>query len=155
MKFPIAGVITLLILVTFQPGAAQTSPGQPHGTSAGGGNIEQLPEIVVSASRVPQQAKAVGSSVTVITAKEIERKQVRGVSDLLRDVPGVAVHRSGTVGTLTAVRLRGAEYGHALVIIDGVIRCRRSRNTPPAETLARQIERFDDFRRIYNNERPA
>ena len=26
--------------------------------------------------------------------------------------------------------------------------------SPPAETLARQIERFDDFRRIYNNERP-
>ncbi len=149
MKFPIAGVVTLLILFTVQPGAAQTSPDRPPETSAAGGDIEQLPEIVVSASRVPLRAKAVGSSVTVITAEEIERKQVRVVSDLLREVPGVAVHRSGTAGTLTAVRLRGAEHGHTLVIIDGV-----KVNDPSssgaifnfADLLAADIERIEVLR---------
>ena len=149
MKFPIAGVITLLILFTVQPGAAQTSPGQPPEAAAADENVEQLPEIVVSASRVPLQAKAVGSSVTVITAEEIERKQVRVVSDLLREVPGVAVHRSGTAGTLTAVRLRGAEHGHTLVIIDGV-----KVNDPSssgaifnfADLLAADIERIEVLR---------
>ena len=149
MKFPIAGAITLLILFTVQPGAAQTSSGQPPETSAAGGNIEQLPEIVVSASRVPLRAEAVGSSVTVITAEEIERKQVRAVSDLLREVPGVAVHRSGTAGTLTAVRLRGTEHGHTLVIIDGV-----KVNDPSssgaifnfADLLAADIERIEVLR---------
>lgn len=149
MKFPIAGVITLLILFTVQPGAAQTSTGKSPATPATGDVVEQLPEIVVSASRVPQQTKAVGSSVTVITAEEIERKQVRAVSDLLREVPGVAVHRSGTAGTLTAVRLRGTEHGHTLVIIDGV-----KVNDPSssgaifnfADLLAADIERIEVLR---------
>ena len=149
MKFPIAGVTTLLILFTVQPGVAQTSPGQPPAAAAAGENVEQLPEIVVSASRVPLQAKAVGSSVTVITAEEIERKQVRVVSDLLREVPGVAVHRSGTAGTLTAVRLRGAEHGHTLVVIDGV-----KVNDPSssgaifnfADLMAADIERIEVLR---------
>ncbi len=139
MKFLTAGVITLFILLTSQPGAAQSR------TDA----IEELPEIVVSASRVPLQAKAVGSSVTVITAAEIERKQARVVSDLLREVPGIAVHRSGTAGTLTAVRMRGSEHGHTLVIIDGV-----KVNDPSnagatfnfADLLAADIERIEVLR---------
>ena len=79
-----------------------------------------LPEIVVSATMVPTASQAVGSAVTVITAEEIERKQVRVLSDVLREVPGLAVNRSGTVGTLTQVRIRGAEGNHTLVIIDGI-----------------------------------
>lgn len=153
MKFLIPGVVTLFILLTFQPGAAQSptgnTPETPAETTAAGKTIEQLPEIVVSASRVPLQARAVGSAVTVITAEEIERKQVRVVSDLLRDVPGIAVHRSGTVGTLTAVRIRGSEQGHTLVIIDGV-----KVNDPStsgatfnfADLLAADIERIEVLR---------
>ena len=113
MKFLTAGVITLFISVTLQPGAAQSQSSDTPKTPAVGEAIEQLPEIVVSASRVPLEAKAVGSSVTVITAEEIERKQARVVSDLLREVPGVAVHRSGTVGTLdrrTDTRLRARAH---------------------------------------------
>lgn len=124
MKFLITGVLTLSLILTVQPGAAQSPPGSTSETPAEPAvareDVEQLPEIVVSASRVPLQAKAVGSAVTVITAEEIERKQARVVSDLLREVPGIAVHRSGPPGTQTAVRIRGGEAGHTLVIIDGV-----------------------------------
>ena len=124
MKFLTTGVLTLSLILISQPGAAQSPPGAASETPAEPAdarqNVEQLPEIVVSASRVPLEAKAVGSSVTVITAEEIERKQVRVLSDLLRDVPGVAVHRSGTMGTLTSVRIRGSEHGHTLVLIDSV-----------------------------------
>ena len=149
MKFLNAGVITLFISLTLQPGAARSQSSDTPKTPAAGEAIEQLPEIVVSASRVPQQAKAVGSSVTVITAEEIERKQARVVSDLLREVPGVAVHRSGTMGTLTAVRIRGSEHGHTLVIIDGV-----KVNDPSnagatfdfADLLAADIERIEILR---------
>ena len=149
MKFLTAGVITLFISLTLQPGAARSQSSDTPKTPAADEAIEQLPEIVVSASRVPQQAKAVGSSVTVITAEEIERKQARVVSDLLRQVPGVAVHRSGTMGTLTAVRIRGSEHGHTLVIIDGV-----KVNDPSnsgatfdfADLLAADIERIEILR---------
>lgn len=148
MKLLGPGVITLYILMTLQTGAAQ-APRNTFAPLTTGENIEQLPEIVVSASRVPIEAKAVGSSVTVITADEIERKQVRAVSDLLREVPGIAVHRSGTMGALTAVRIRGADSDHTLVIIDGV-----EMNDPSninatfdfADLLAADIERIEILR---------
>ncbi len=82
--------------------------------------VERLPDVVVSASRVPVPAQEVGSAVTVITAEDLARKQVRLVSDVLREVPGVAVSRSGNIGSFTQVRIRGAEGNQTLVIIDGV-----------------------------------
>lgn len=45
-----------------------------------------------------------------------------------------AQHSAGET-MLDSVRL-GDLPGVSMVIIDGVIRCRRSRNTPPAETMA-------------------
>ncbi len=82
--------------------------------------VERLPEVVVSASRVPLPAEQVGSAVTVITGAELERQQIRIVSDALRKVPGVAVSRFGPPGTFTQARIRGAEANQTLVIIDGV-----------------------------------
>lgn len=82
--------------------------------------VQQHPEVVVSASRVPLPAKEIGSAVTVITQEELKHRQVRIVSDVLRDVPGVAVSRSGPVGALTQVRIRGAEANQTLVLIDGI-----------------------------------
>ncbi|WP_174291423.1 TonB-dependent receptor [Sphingomonas bacterium] len=79
-------------------------------------------EIVVTATR---SGKAInrdllGSSISVITGQAMEDRQIRIVSDVLRDVPGVAVNRTGAVGNLTQVRIRGAEGNHVLVIIDGI-----------------------------------
>ena len=47
----------------------------------------------------------------------LELRQTRAVSDVLRDVPGVAVSR---VAGQTQVRLRGTEANHVLVLIDGI-----------------------------------
>lgn len=61
-----------------------------------------------------------GSSITVIDSEEMRNRQVRVVSDVLRDVPGVSVGRAGAVGNLTQVRIRGSEANHVLVLVDGV-----------------------------------
>jgi vitamin B12 transporter len=79
-----------------------------------------VPTVVVTATRYPVDVATVGSSITVITAEDLQQQQTRFVSDILREVPGLAVNRSGTFGTLTQVRIRGAEGNHTLVIIDGV-----------------------------------
>lgn len=84
------------------------------------GEVFILPETVVSASYVPVRSQEIGSSVSVVTEEELERRQTRFVSDVLRDVPGISVSRSGPGGTLTQVRIRGAEANHTLVLIDGV-----------------------------------
>jgi vitamin B12 transporter len=77
-------------------------------------------DIVVTATGVAQPADQVGQAITVITRDDIERRQTVSVSDLLATTPGVTVTRNGGIGTLTAVRLRGAEGDQTLTIIDGV-----------------------------------
>lgn len=79
-----------------------------------------LPDTVVSASREPLPASRVGSAVTVITRSDIEARQALTAADLLRDVPGVTLGRSGSFGGQTDVRIRGAESNHTLVLIDGI-----------------------------------
>lgn len=79
-----------------------------------------LPEIVVSASRIALPAERVGSAVSVVTATEMKRRGQQFVSDVLRDVPGLAVSRTGAPGAQTAIRIRGAEANHTLVVIDGI-----------------------------------
>lgn len=78
--------------------------------------------IVVTATRsgdaIP--ASLLGSSVTVLDPKTIEQRQTRVVSDILRDVPGVAVSRTGAIGGQTQIRIRGSEANHVLVFIDGI-----------------------------------
>lgn len=146
MKLSIPGCIALLVLSAFQAGAADPPPKDTP--PAAHETVEQLPEIVVSASRVPLEARKVGSAVTVITAEEIERKQVRAVSDVLREVPGIAISRAGGVGTFTQARIRGAEGNHTLVILDGV-----EVNDPSADSefhfddlLAADVERIEVLR---------
>ena len=100
-----------------QPILAQESDLQDGGLQ---GSVLRVPEVVVSASRVPLPSTAVGSAVTVITGEELENKQSRFVADVLREVPGVAVNRTGGFGGVTQVRIRGAEANHTLVLIDGM-----------------------------------
>jgi vitamin B12 transporter len=77
--------------------------------------------VIVTASRLGGvRTDLLGSSVTVLEPIELERRQTQIVSDVLRDVPGVAVSRAGPVGQLTQVRIRGAEGNHTLVMIDGI-----------------------------------
>src|SRR6185503_10816262 len=83
---------------------------------------EAPPErVVVTASLLGGvRTDLLGSSATIIEPIDIENRQVRIVSDVLRDVPGVAVNRLGPVGQFTQVRLRGAEGNHTLTLIDGI-----------------------------------
>lgn len=62
----------------------------------------------------------VTSSVSVLTQDDLAVRFSPNPADQLRAVPGVAVSRSGSVGGLTQVRLRGAEANHTLVLFEGI-----------------------------------
>lgn len=79
-----------------------------------------IPQIVVSASQAPTEASKVGAAVTVVSGAELRAKGVTTVADALRFVPGVQVTATGSPGTVTQVRIRGAEANHLMVLIDGV-----------------------------------
>jgi vitamin B12 transporter len=81
---------------------------------------ETVDQIIVTAARTPVLVEQVGNATTVISRAEIDRRQARYVTDLLRAVPGFSVAHSGVAGSQTQVRVRGAEANHVLVLIDGV-----------------------------------
>lgn len=76
--------------------------------------------ITVTASRTAVAVEDIGSSITLIDRDEIEQRQSPLLGDLLRGVPGLAMSRSGSTGSVTQARLRGAEANQVLVLIDGV-----------------------------------
>lgn len=79
-----------------------------------------LGAVVVTATKTETPITEVGTSVSVITAEEIQKAQKRTILEVLRDIPGVAVMQNSTFGGTTAVYLRGAKPGQTLVLIDGI-----------------------------------
>lgn len=79
-----------------------------------------LPETVVTATRTETPSRQIGSAITVVTGEELQLRQIRFVSDGLRQVPGLAVNRTSGFGSSTDVRIRGAEANQTLVLLDGV-----------------------------------
>lgn len=106
--------LTLAALLASASAFAQALPGD---TAA-----DEADPIIVTGTRALDGTPAdlLGSSYTLLGAEDLENRQTRVVSDILRDVPGVAVSRSGGVGGFTQVRLRGTEANHTLVLIDGI-----------------------------------
>lgn len=80
----------------------------------------ELDKIIVSATKMEQYQAEIGSSTTVVTAKEIQKKGEISVLEVLRDIPAVTVVQTGGFGGLTSIYLRGSKPGHTLVLIDGI-----------------------------------
>ena len=79
--------------------------------------------IVVTATRAETPVSKVGSSVTVIDDKEIERSQENFVSELLAQVPGVSFSRNGGVGTLLRPSAKsGRGFSHQVTIARALCR---------------------------------
>ena len=82
--------------------------------------LRHHPVAVRSAPTAPRPCNQVASSVTVITAQEIETKQERNLPDVLRDVPGLNLIQTGGPGGTTSIFIRGANSDQTKVLIDGI-----------------------------------
>jgi vitamin B12 transporter len=81
---------------------------------------DKLGTVVVTANRAPVPLDETLAAVTVLTREDIERSQAPDLLTLLARQPGVDVARTGGPGQASTVFLRGANSGHALVLVDGV-----------------------------------
>ena len=77
-------------------------------------------QIVITASRSPEQEAQSAASAAIIDQPRIERLGDPLVPSLLRLTPSIAVATSGPAGSLTEVRIRGAEANHSIVFVDGI-----------------------------------
>ena len=95
----------------FLPHPVQASPGDD--------DVDPLDEVVVTATRLPAIVTDTPGA-RVIDRQAIERRGAVFAADVLSDVPGLSVVRSGAFGGVAQVRMRGASPGKTLVLIDGV-----------------------------------
>lgn len=101
-------VILFLTIILFSiPSFAQQSPAYSQ-------------QIVVTASSTEETLEETPASVTVIDNEEIERRAARDVEEVLREVPGLTLIRSGSRGKATSLFTRGGESNHTLVLWNGV-----------------------------------
>jgi len=77
-------------------------------------------ETVITPTRTKQPLKNIGSSVSVITRKDIENSKAPLLLDVLRQVPGLEVTRTQGIGGTTSLFIRGASAAQTLVFVDGV-----------------------------------
>ncbi|MDO1559049.1 TonB-dependent receptor [Brevundimonas sp. 2R-24] len=75
-------------------------------------------EIIVTATRLPAVALDTPGA-RVIDEDDIQRRGAVFAADVLADVPGLSVYRSGP-GGVTSVRMRGAGQDKSLILVDGV-----------------------------------
>jgi vitamin B12 transporter len=84
-------------------------------------NVAPVQEtVVVSATRTEAPSGQLASGVTVFDAADIDRLQSPELADLLRDAPGTTVVRSGGLGNITSLFVRGGESNYNKVLLDGI-----------------------------------
>jgi vitamin B12 transporter len=111
MRRTLFSTIALAALAPAAPMLAQTA-GPVAAVAVG--------EIVITANRAPERIERVGQAITVVDEAQILRSQSLTVSDLLARTPGVNFTRNGGYGGITNLRIRGAEGGQTMLVVDGV-----------------------------------
>lgn len=79
----------------------------------------EVDEVVVTATRLPAIV-ADTPGARVIDEAAIRQRGAVFAADILADVPGLSVVRSGAFGGVAQVRIRGATPGKTLTLVDGV-----------------------------------
>lgn len=92
--------------------------------AADGSDVIELDEVVVTATRTKISLADAPAAVTVVTDKQIEKKNVSRLGDALTNVPslflraGALGDSQGTQGT-SGMSLRGVEHKKVLILLDG------------------------------------
>jgi vitamin B12 transporter len=100
------GIFVLLLLTG--PAAGQTE------------ETRRVEPVVVTATKIETPVGELGASVTVVNGDDVQTYHYSTIDDALRTVPGVEIRRSGSVGKISSVFIRGANSNQVQVLVDGV-----------------------------------
>lgn len=103
--------------------------------------------LVVTASRREESLATVGTTLSVLSRKDIESRGDSSVLELLRGLPFLEVAQTGGPGHQASLFLRGGNSSHTLVLIDGVRVNNPSTGTYDfADLRAEEIDRIEVLR---------
>jgi vitamin B12 transporter len=106
-----------------------------------------LDEVVVTATRMPQNLQKTLADTTVLNAAEIRRSGAPDVATLLRSVTGIEVVQSGGLGAQSSTFMRGTNSNQVLVLLDGVrVNSATSGSTALDQLMLDSIERIEIVR---------
>ncbi|MCD6185420.1 MAG: TonB-dependent receptor [Deltaproteobacteria bacterium] len=129
----------LMCMLMVLPGLTQAKDEMP---------VSTLDEMVVTASRVPEQKKDLTTNITIIDENDIKMSTARDLGDLLAENGGIYIRKYP--GDLTSIGLRGFRtethgndlMGHVLILLDG----RRVATGNAAEIMTKNIKKIEIIR---------
>jgi vitamin B12 transporter len=114
----VAVLIPQLALAQSVPVTGELKPETTKPAPAG--EVKTTDPVVVTATKVETPQSHLGAAVTIITDDEVRTYNYSGVEEALRNVPGVEIARSGSLGKTTSIRIRGANPEQVIVMVDGL-----------------------------------
>jgi vitamin B12 transporter len=87
---------------------------------AWGQDLPELPEVVVTATRVDSSVIASPGFITVVSSREITESGARDLAEVVSGQSGVVVNDYGPAGASKTMSLRGSTSSQVLVLVDGV-----------------------------------
>jgi len=82
-------------------------------------DIKESVSVSAPAAEAPLSVSP-GMTVSVMTDQQIQARNASSFAQLIQDLPGLSVSRSGGIGSIGSAYVRGGETNYALVLIDGV-----------------------------------
>ncbi|KUO68939.1 MAG: hypothetical protein APF83_02330 [Lutibacter sp. BRH_c52] len=84
-------------------------------------SIEQLNEVVVTATKFAIKKELVGKIIYQITPEEIENLKGKSVADILDNIAGISINgANSSAGKDKSIYIRGGRNRHVIVLVDGV-----------------------------------
>jgi len=109
--------------------------------------VQNLPDLVVTATRTETAKNQLAAAATVYTRKDIERLQAKTLPELLSGTTGIDMAQSGGYGKDTNIYMRGTNSDHVLVLIDGIKVGSVTSGTTPFQLIPLdQVERVEIIR---------
>ena len=111
----VRGVLMLMWLLAALPAAAQEVKPEEKKVET-----KQVDPVVVTATTVATPATQLGVALSVVTEDDFKTYHYATVDEALRNLPGVEIRRSGSLGKISNISIRGANANQVQVLVDGV-----------------------------------
>lgn len=98
-------------------------------------SVQQMKEVVVTATRNESEVSALISDVSVIGRAEIEASGGRTLTEVIARYAGVRSASNGGLGKNSSLYIRGTESRHVLLLVDGVRYGSSTTGTPNFDTI--------------------
>ena len=82
--------------------------------------VEKKETVLITATKTEEPLSQATQSYSLVSSDDIALLKQNFVSEPLREVPGVSIVRSGTLGGNTTVLIRGAGSNQSQILIDGI-----------------------------------